>query len=435
MQAILAAGQRIDIGDGGPPYVVDGLLGRGGQGEVYTVRRGPEAAPLALKWYFDHVAIPEQRESLFELIDVGSPSPRFLWPLAVATAEGVPGFGYLMHLRDAGFVGIVELVNGRATGITFRHLATIAFELAETFLQLHVIGHCYRDINFGNVFFNPTTGAVLICDVDNVGVNETRRFGAIGTPRFMAPEILTGAARPSTDTDRHSLAVLLFYVLMVSHPLEGKAALKYDHLDPSEALLELTGRHPVFIFDPDDPSNPPADDSAALIYWPLYPAFVRALFTRAFTTGLTAPSQRVTVTEWRAAACRLRDLIIHCQSCGRQSFLDPDRAAPPACWSCSTAIVAPPLIEIDHDPIALNADTKLYAHHILGRNYDFAAPLAEVAVDPADPQRWGLRNLSDQPWTATLPDGSSRAVGPGRAVPLLAEVAIDFGARTGTIRA
>lgn len=105
---------------------------------------------------------------------------------------------------------------------TFRALATAGFELADGFFQLHAKGLCYRDISFGNVFFHPETGRVAICDNDNVSVDGAGTSGVLGTPRFMAPEIVRGEAEPSTQTDLFSLSVLLFHIFMVHHPLEGK---------------------------------------------------------------------------------------------------------------------------------------------------------------------------------------------------------------------
>ena len=43
--------------------------------------------------------------------------------------------------------------------------------------NLHIAGAKYQDISFGNLFFNPDNGDVLICDNDNVsyGNNEAGR--------------------------------------------------------------------------------------------------------------------------------------------------------------------------------------------------------------------------------------------------------------------
>ncbi|HLC14774.1 MAG TPA: hypothetical protein VJL89_00910 [Thermodesulfovibrionia bacterium] len=35
---------------------------------------------------------------ILELVKKGAPSNRFLWPMELALAQGVPGFGYIMPL-------------------------------------------------------------------------------------------------------------------------------------------------------------------------------------------------------------------------------------------------------------------------------------------------------------------------------------------------
>ena len=54
---------------------------------------------------------------------------------------------------------------------------------------------------------DPDSGEALICDNDNVAVDKQEQSGVLGTPRFMAPEIVRGEAKPSTQTDLFSLSV------------------------------------------------------------------------------------------------------------------------------------------------------------------------------------------------------------------------------------
>ncbi len=105
---------------------------------------------------------------------------------------------------------------------TFRALATAGLNLSHNYLLLHSQGLCYRDISFGNAFFDPDSGDILICDNDNVSVDGAGLLGVLGTPRFMAPEVVRGEAVPSTQTDLFSLSVLLFYMLMVATRSKGK---------------------------------------------------------------------------------------------------------------------------------------------------------------------------------------------------------------------
>ncbi len=79
---------------------------------------------MALKWYFQHMATPSQRDGLAALIKKGSPSGHFLWPVDLAEGGAdLPGFGYLMVLRESRFRGINELLKRRVEP-TFRSLAT-----------------------------------------------------------------------------------------------------------------------------------------------------------------------------------------------------------------------------------------------------------------------------------------------------------------------
>ena len=60
---------------------------------------------------------------------------------------------------------------------------------------------------------------VLICDNDNVTGNGNS-LGVMGKARYMAPEVVRGAT-PDKVTDRYSLAVILYLLLIGNHPLEG----------------------------------------------------------------------------------------------------------------------------------------------------------------------------------------------------------------------
>ena len=62
----------------------------------------------------------------------------------------------------------------------------------------------------------------------------------------MAPEIVTGKAKPSRNTDLFSLAVLLFYMFMLNHPLEGKREARIKCMD-IPAMNMLYGTDPLCI--------------------------------------------------------------------------------------------------------------------------------------------------------------------------------------------
>ena len=92
----------------------------------------------------------------------------------------------------------------------------------------------------------------------------------------------------------------------------------------------------------------------------------------------------------------------------------------------------PPRLRLGRHMIALNHDTRLFAHH-LHLDYDFTTVVAEVDRNPANPTQWGLRNAGTDTWETTAPGSPSRLVQPGRAVALQAGLRIDFGARVGEV--
>ena len=435
---MLKTGQKVTAQTSGMSCRIEQFIGAGGQGEVYKAAFAGQ--PMALKWYFPSQATSDQESALETLVSKGAPNDRFLWPLELASASGVRGYGYIMPLRPSGYKNIVDLMKRRVEP-TFRALATAGFELADSFKQLHAKGLCYRDINFQNVFFEPDSGRVLICNNDNVSVDGAACCGVLGTPRFMAPEVVRGETKPDSHTDLFSLAVLLFYLLMVHHPLEGKkeAAIKAFDLP---AMNLIYGREPVFIFDPENDSNRPVPgyQDNAIAFWPIYPQFLRDLFTRSFTEGIRDPiNGRVMEGEWRSAMIRLRDSIVYCPKCASENFYDGEAVRTNGgqlnpCWKCKTSLPVPFRIKVGKSVVMLNHDTLLYPHHIDDNcGFDFSAPVGEVVRHPKDANIWGLRNTTGGNWVCTGTDGTVSDVVPNRTVALRPGIRIGFGKTEGEI--
>ena len=446
MNELLKTGQTVQTKITGQPCVVEKFLGGGGQGEVYSAHWN--GTTFALKWYFANTATQDQQEALEKLVKQSPPSSAFLWPLDMAYADGVPGFGYIMQLREPRFKGLIDLVAGRIDP-KFRELVTVGLGLADNFYKLHSQGLCYRDISFGNAFFDPLNGDVLICDNDNVTENRSPKVSVLGTPDFMAPEIVRGEAKPSRQTDFYSLAVLLFYIFHIQHPLIGKRILKIKSWD-LPARTKLLGNEPLFIFDPQNKSNEAVDRSVdplgeaganALNYWPIFPQVLRDAFTQSFTSGLHDPENgRVTEGTWRRVLSQVRDAIFYC-SCGKENFYDSTvlkgpNGKPGNCWSCKKELRLPYRIRIEKSIIMLSHEGKLYQHHLNpgSMDFDFSKPCAEVTPHPTDPSVWGLKNCTTEKWVTSMPDGSLKDIEPGRSVRIASGTKVNFGKVEGEMR-
>jgi len=429
MTWILPEGSRLSFEGLSTPLQVVRGIGSGSQGQVYEVELAGER--LALKWYLPACIArdPGLERRLLAAISSTAPSTSFLWPIALLrpTPESQrqfrcqePGFGYLMNLRPAGFVGAVEHYGGRLD-LSLASVLRACLELTAGFHSLHSRGLCYKDISLGNLFLEPASGRILICDNDNVDVDGRDPGGVLGTPGFIAPEVLMGRARPSANSDLHSLAVLLFRLLTRHDPFRGALELEIRCLD-EPARRRLYGEDPVFIFDPRDQRNRPDPEwhSAALLTWPIYPAELQALFAQTFGPGLHNPASRVLTGQWQEGLARTLDRRQICQACGQENFRS-HQTPPPPCWNCGAALPPPLRLRVPCGEVVATAGTTLHRHHFDAlQSPQCDHPLAEVVAHPSDAGILGLRNCGLTPWQVTLLQGQQLQVDPGRSCNLAA---------------
>jgi DNA-binding helix-hairpin-helix protein with protein kinase domain len=415
-------------------------LGGGGQGNVYLV--DIFGRDFALKWYAPAYlrTDPLLRGRLNQMVAKGAPSANFVWPSELAERAGDPTFGYIMPLYEARFHGMWDYIKG-SVQIGFRELINIGLNLTEALRCLHAKGLCYRDISFGNLGFDPKNGDVCIWDNDNVGVAD-QPIGVGGTKGFIAPEVGRGHANLSAVSDLHGLAAMLFQMFVKEHPLEGKLDADVQIFD-DQVYRRLHIDEPLFIFDPVDRRNAavPGWNDNGLVLWPIYPQFLRDLFTRAFTAGLHNPrGGRVTVGEWSRAMVRLHDCLAPCPYCRADVFVDPAARTAEGkpvlqCWHCHRTSAPPPRLHVRGHVVMLNHDAELYAHHIDNHaSCGFSQVVARVVRHPTDKQKTGLRNESGVAWSVVGQQQAMVTVDNGRTVALAKGARINFGRVEGEIR-
>ena len=440
----LTIGQKVQAEKSNCDYVIKKKLGEGGQGAVFLVE-GP-TGPMALKWYNQIQSKPDQRKAIEYLI--GEPPPkgiagkRFIWPQDIATEHGTDRFGYLMALIETNrFAELGDIQAKKKQVPDYPTLAEISFQIANSYRALHLSGHCYRDISRGNVLFDPKTGEVLICDNDNIGIDNQGSCAIWGTWEYIAPELITDKSKnPSTKTDLHSLAVLLFNLWMWHHPLHGK--MEYDiHSWDLFAKKKVYGASPVFVFDPSDSSNRLPDEyKTCRKKWDACPSEIKNLFTKAFTVGLKDPGSRVTEGEWQEAFLRLKDGAISCQKCKAACLWESSKTNF-TCWYCNSLVHLPPKLQISRTngahQILLGKDIRILQIHLDSKfdKDDSQNIIGQVVQNPTNPNIWGIRNLSKSNWVATFVDGKTLEILPQQAVPMADGLKLNIGNSIAIIKA
>ena len=217
-------------------YRLVALLGRGGMGEVYRADDLTLDQPVALKFLPEGVAATDTRVAQFHnelrvarqvshknvcrLYDLGeADGRRFL------TMEYVDGEDLSSSLRRFG-----RMPPDKALQMARQLCAGIA--------AAHEKGVLHRDLKPANVMLDGN-GDVRITDfgIATLGGGGTEEI--VGTPQYMAPELLAGQAA-TTKSDIYALGLILFEIFTGKHAYEVKTLGELKHLQDTGAVTTPT---------------------------------------------------------------------------------------------------------------------------------------------------------------------------------------------------
>lgn len=246
-----------------------------------------------------------------------------------------------------------KYLDPRERGNWLTHLR-LSLHISRAVRRLHAAGLAHSDLSYKNVLVDPTTGSACIIDIDGLVVPGKYPPDVVGTPDFIAPEVVAsshlslsdpGRKLPSALTDRHALAVLIYMYLFYRHPLRGARILDQDPGKDEELTM---GAMALFVEHPTDSSNRvnvkhlstaelPWGDPTQMPYTMAGP-LLADLFKRAFVDGLHNPNARPLPAEWENALVRTTDLLQPCsnRSCEMQWYVF-DNTTHPTCPRCRTA--------------------------------------------------------------------------------------------------
>jgi len=322
------------------------------------------------------------RQRIFEQEGGAYWEPLFCWPSHIIEEKGMVGvvmptyrncFFFEHGSKNQDFLGIKgrekegkwfasanhqqKHLDPRERGSWLSYF-TACIKIARSVRRLHMAGLAHSDLSYKNVLLDPSGGHSCIIDIDTLVVPGKFPPDVVGTPDFIAPEVMKtlklpigDAAKflPRIETDRHALAVLVYMYLLYRHPLRGRKihdndAQRDEELGMGEKALFV--EHPLDFSNRTDPTSvkpgflPFADTS--LIPFDTCGPYLKELFTKAFVTGLHDPASRPTADDMERALVKTVDLIQPCAnpSCDQKWFVF-DNTTRPACPFCGTRFIGP----------------------------------------------------------------------------------------------
>ena len=411
------------------------FLGDGGQGEVYLVEY--EGGSYALKVY-KNLESSDFRYNLNNNIERGAPSSDFLWPKMLIDFEDGK-IGYLMDLRPKNYESFVSYLTGQTRFKSKQVMISWCIQLCKAFKKLHEMGYSYQDLNDGSFFLDPNTGALLICDNDNVTADK-RNLGILGKMRYMAPEIVRGDRNargeqqmPDMHSDRFSLAVILFMALCLGNPFEGERLKEYEIVD-AEAEYEMFGSKPVFVYHKTDKSNRPIRGyhSSVLKRWAYVPIYIKEAFHRTFVDGLVdRENERTTELEWLKLLTKYRDELITCPSCGYEYIVGfSEKKRYEVCPSCGNPTKSVCSLHVGRNIVALDLGKKLYVNHVDKYSSDYNTPIGIVVSNKNNPSLWGIKLALTSPVQIKDVDGNVKEIQGNGVIPIVKNLKINFNENT-----
>lgn len=239
----------------GQRFVVEGLIGEGGMGAVYSGTDQSTGARVAIKVI--QASSARQLDAL----------RRFLREAKLAATVSHPGIVRMLHVDvsdDGMLFQAQELVDGESLQSCLREgrrwdalvTARLLAALCDALAAAHAQGIVHRDVKAGNVMLTGAEPGLKLLDFGisklrqdarEVAQGQTRTGVFLGTPAYMAPEQLDGTSEITDRADVYAAGVLAFLLLSGRYP--------FEHLSLAGAIMERQSMVPALL-DEVEPSAP-----------------------------------------------------------------------------------------------------------------------------------------------------------------------------------
>src|SRR6184192_1267235 len=273
----------------GSSYTLEGEIGRGGMGVVFSARDERLKRQVAVKVLPPELAFREEIRLRF--VREAETAARLSHPHIVpihSVGEGPDGLVYfVMAYVDGESLGAKLKRRGRLPPDESRRIMQ---ETADALGAAHAFGIIHRDVKPDNILLEGSRGRVVVTDFGIAkalssttgGATLTATGVAIGTPHYMSPEQAAGDREIDGRSDIYSLGVVTYQMLAGELPFQAPTV-------PGILMKHITERAPLIT---DRRPEVPEDLAACVMRslekdpedrWPTADALRRALEARSAT--------------------------------------------------------------------------------------------------------------------------------------------------------
>lgn len=381
-----------------------------------TIRTGKcDGDSCLVKWFakdeLDQMRCGQQLyKNLIANVEKEAPGKAWMWPEDVTEREG-DAFGYVIRQDLSAYLSLSDLMEEKGNYDGWYSIVNAALSLITAFMQMEQNGYHMLYMTEDDIFIHPKTGRVLIGNVEFAGSGwGTWKPARVG--RLVAPGYITG----NQGSNSYMLAVLLFEILYLHHPLEGEQAAAYPVMDET-AEKNVYGTNACFVYDEQNETNRPVRGIHINLIrrWGLYPEFVKTAFAAAFRQAvLKGKAPFVDMMEWYRIFMKLRSYIVPC-SCGAENIW---QSGEQKCRKCKNPLVQTNLYyRIGKDSYPVLPGTKLYRCQLHG-GLDYTSVAGEFIRTKSNSSIFLLQNVTNSTWTVMNEKNEKHFVEPQETVVL-----------------
>lgn len=207
-------------------------LGRGASGRVYLAEDPFARRQVAIKVLFSEGQSSDEDEAMYRsmFINEASLAGKLVHPHITQILDAVveDSFSYIVMEYVEG--GTLEQYTNPNNLLKHGQVVEIIFKSVRALAYAHSLGLTHRDIKPGNILLSTGTN-IKIADFGAAinRISDKTVVTQVGSPAYMAPELISGTAQASERTDIYSLGVVMFYLLAGRLPFQASnpASLTY----------------------------------------------------------------------------------------------------------------------------------------------------------------------------------------------------------------